>query len=167
MSGYHIKIQHHQIQIDMKFSGTIEVNRSIELVTGLFADPRYLKEYQEGFQKKELVSGEAGKDGAVSKMYYAMGKRSMELTETITANRLPATFEASYHHKHMDNTLKCTFTALDGNRTRYHSEVEYTRINWLMPKLIALLFPGMYRKQAEKWLHNFKNFVENYPQDEA
>jgi hypothetical protein len=39
-------------------------------------------------------------------MYYKQGKRELELTETITANRLPDSFEASYHHIHMDNTMK-------------------------------------------------------------
>ena len=146
----------------MKFKGSIDINRRLDIVAELFADPKYLKEYQEGFVKKELISGEAGKDGAVSKMYYKYGKRDMELTEIITANRLPHSFEATYHHKHMDNTLKCTFTPLGETLTRYESEVEYTRISWIMPKLIAILFKGMYRKQGEKWMKNFKVFVEKW-----
>ena len=93
-------------------------------------------------------------------MYYKFGKGEMELTETITSNRLPNSFESSYHHKHMDNTMKCNFIALSDNETRYEYEYEYTRINWVMPKLIAILFPGMYRKQGEKWLNNFKVFAE-------
>ncbi len=144
----------------MKIKGSIDINRPQSKVAELFADPDYLKEYQDGFQKKELVSGQMGQEGAVSKMYYKYGKRDMELTETITANRLPDSFEATYHHKHMDNTMKCTFVPLDDNRTRYEYEFEYTRINWVMPKLMAVLFPGMYRKQGEKWMRQFKEFVE-------
>jgi len=104
----------------------------------------------------------ASKEGTISKMYYKHGKQEMELTETIISNKLPDTFEAFYHHKHMDNTMKCTFTALDDSTTRYETEVVYTRINWFLPKIIALLFPSMYRKPAEKWMHNFKDFAENY-----
>lgn len=144
----------------MKIKGSLDINRPQSKVAELFADPDYLKEYQDGFQKKELVSGQMGQEGAVSKMYYKYGKRDMELTETITANRLPDSFEATYHHKHMDNTMKCTFVPLDDNRTRYEYEFEYTRINWVMPKLMAVLFPGMYRKQGEKWMRQFKEFVE-------
>ncbi len=144
----------------MKFKGTIEINQSIELVTQLFADPKNLKHYQDGFVKKELISGRQGEKGAVSKMYYQYGKRQMELVETIMANHLPNVFEAHYHHKHMDNTYKCFFTALGPNKTRYDIEVEYTRINWVMPKMMAILFPGMYRKQGQKWMQNFKEFVE-------
>lgn len=149
----------------MKFKGFIDINQPQDLVARLFADPKYLGEYQEGFVKKELISGELGQDGAVSKMYYKNGKHVMELTETIKANRLPATFEAHYHHKHMDNTMKCTFTSIGKNQTRYESEIEYTRINWVMPRLMAILFPGMYRKPAQRWMENFKVFTEKQPKE--
>lgn len=145
----------------MKHKGFIEIEQSLNKVAELFANPDYLKEYQDGFVKKELVSGKDGEVGAVSKMYYKHGKRNMELIETITKNDLPHSFEASYHHKHMDNTMKCTFEALGDNKTKYGYEYEYTRINWVMPKLMAILFPGMYRKPAEKWLRQFKAFAES------
>lgn len=93
---------------------------------------------------------------------YKHGKNEMELIETITKNELPSTFEASYHHIHMDNTMKCYFIALSGNETRCEYEYEYTRINWIMSRLIAILFPSMYKKPAEKWLKQFKAFVEKY-----
>ena len=144
----------------MKFIGYVDINQSQTKVAELFADPQYLGEYQEGFQRKELVEGEAGQVGAVSKLYYKYGKREMELTETVTSNNLPNSFEAHYHHKHMDNTMKCNFIILNDNETRYEYEFEYTRINWFMPKLMAILFPSMYRKQGERWMQNFKNFAE-------
>lgn len=144
----------------MKFKGTIDINQPMALVAELFADPQYLHEYQDGFVKKELISGSEGKDGAVSKMYYKTGKREMVLTETITANRLPHSFEASYHHKHMDNTLKCTFTSLGVKQTRYETEGEYTAFRGFLPKMMALLFPKMFERQAQKWMDNFKAFAE-------
>ncbi|MDH7447168.1 SRPBCC family protein [Aquimarina sp. 2201CG14-23] len=144
----------------MKFKGYKDINKPQSLVAELFANPKYLGEYQEGFIRKELISGTESQDGAVSKMYYTHGSHEMELTETITVNNLPDTFEAHYHHIHMDNTMKCSFIALDANTTRYEYEFEYTRINWIMPKLMAILFPSAYKKPAEKWMNNFKEFVE-------
>jgi len=144
----------------MKYAGSIEINKPIDLVTRLFADPNSLKEYQDGFVKKEIQSGQAGEEGAVSKMYYQYGKRAMVLTETVVANNLPASFEAFYHHKHMDNTMKCTFTALGEHKTRYEYAYEYTRLNWVMPRLMAIFFPNIYRKQGDKWMQQFKDFVE-------
>lgn len=131
------------------------------MVTSYFANPTYLKEYQEGFVKKELESGNEGEDGAISKMYYQNKNYEMKLTETIISNQLPNSFEAFYHHKHMDNTMKCTFKSLEDGSTQYDTEVEYTRINWVMPKLMSILFPGMYKKPARRWLENFKRFVES------
>ena len=144
----------------MKHEGFIDIDQSIEIVSNYFIDPNYLGEYQEGFVKKELIKGEQGAAGAVSKMYYANGKHSMVLTETIISNNLPHSFEAFYHHQHMDNTMKCEFEKLSENRTRYSVKVEYTRIAWVMPRLMAMLFPGMYKKPARKWMENFKRFVE-------
>jgi len=144
----------------MKHKGYVIIKKPIAVVTQLFADPTHLKEYQDGFIRKELVSGKQGKKDSISKLYYQHGKQEMELTETVTNNSLPNLFEASYHHIHMDNTMKCSFSSIDKNETRYAYEFEYTRINWVMPKLIAILFPSMYSKPAEKWMRQFKKFVE-------
>lgn len=144
----------------MKHKGYIDINQSLEKVTEIFANPLYLKEYQDDFLRKELISGEQGKTGAISKMYYKYGKQEMELTETIIKNELPRFFEAFYHHKHMDNTMKCNFSSTNNNLTRYEYEYEYTRIDWIIPKLMAILFLRMYKKPAEKWLKQFKEFVE-------
>ncbi len=144
----------------MKFQGYVDIKQPKDKVAALFADPQHYGEYQDGFEKKELISGEAGQEGAISMYYYRYGKQLMELEETVTTNNLPDSFEAYYHHKHMDNTMKCRFTALEENLTRYEYEFEYTRMNWVMPRLIAILFPGVYRRQGEKWMRQFKEFAE-------
>ena len=130
----------------MKYKDSVEIAKSRDEVVKFFADPKYLGAYQDGFINKHLISGELGEDGAVSKMVYKYGNRDMELTETIIAKRLPQSFESSYHHKHMDNFMRCKFVILNDHRTRYEYEFEYTRISWLIPKLMAILFRGMYRK---------------------
>lgn len=144
----------------MKFNGSVIIDKPRSEVVKFFIDPNYLVEYQDGFINKELISGESGNDDAVSKMYYKHGNREMELTETIISNLLPESFESHYHHKHMDNFMRCKFIVLNANQTRYEYEFEYTRIDWFMPKLIAILFPSMYRKPGEKWMRQFKEFVE-------
>ncbi len=146
----------------MKFEGSITIDKPVGIVTGFFADPSNLKEWQDGFVKKELLEGVEGKDGAISKMYYSDGKRDMVLTETIISNKLPDSFEAFYHHKHMDNTMKCQFTSIAADQTNYSYQFEYTRINWILPRLMAIFFPGIYRKQGEKWMKQFKEYVEKH-----
>jgi len=144
----------------MKFKGEVIINKPRDLVTQLFVDPKHMTEYQDGFQRKDLESGEVNQKGAVSKIYFQQGKRKMELTETITKNNLPESLEAFYHHIHMDNTMKCTFTALDETSTKYEYEFEYTAVRGFMPKLMMRLAPGMFKKPAAKWMNQFKTFVE-------
>jgi hypothetical protein len=146
----------------MKFSGEVIINQPKELVAKLFVDPQFMGEYQDGFLRKELVSGETSKVNSVSKIYYQYGKRDMELTETITANKLPNTFEAFYHHEHMDNTMKCTFTSVDGATTKYEYEFEYVAVRGLMPKLMMKFFPSMFKKPAATRMKQFKEFVEAF-----
>lgn len=129
-------------------------------VADLFADPNTLKEYQEGFVKKELVSGIMGQPGAISKIWFKNGKQEMELTETIISNDLPNSYEAFYHHVHMDNTHTTTFTSLSDSVTRYRTEGEYTRVSFV-PKIMMKLFPSMFSKPAQKWMANFKQLAES------
>ena len=85
----------------------------------------------------------------------------MELLETITSNRLPDEFSAHYKHTRMENTMTIRFVEIEGGAaTRFECEVEYTKFNGIMPKLMGLLFRGMFRKQAQKWFDQFKAYAE-------
>ena len=106
----------------MKFTCSVTVNKPKGQVAAFFSNPEYLKDYQEGFIRKNHISGDEGQTGAISKMYYKMGKGEMELTETITANKLPDSFAAQYYHKHTDNTMLCTFKEVDSNSTQVRME---------------------------------------------
>lgn len=144
----------------MKFTCSITVHKPREEVVAYFSNPMYLKEYQEGFIRKEHISGKKGQTGAISKMYYKMGKSEMELTETIINNNLPESFAAQYHHKHTDNTMLCTFTPISNNTTQCNWNIEYTAFRGFAITILKTLFPSMFKKQVQKWLQNFKDFVE-------
>lgn len=144
----------------MKFTCSVTINKPRETVVAFFENPDFLVEYQDGFIKKILISGEAGKENSVSKMYYKMGKGEMELTETVLKNDLPNVFLAQYHHKHTDNTMQSSFIVLDENTTQYDAEIHYTAFRGFVVKVMAFLFPSFFKKQVQKWLTNFKVFVE-------
>jgi len=144
----------------MKFTCSIIINQPRSRVVELFSNPKYLKHYQDNFIKKELVSGNAGETQAISKLYYKMGKGTMELTETIVNNNLPESFHGHYHHKHMDNTMDSYFEALDSTVTKYTAKIHYTAFRGFMAKTMAFFFPFVFKKQVDKWMKNFKTFVE-------
>ena len=140
----------------MKFKCQIDINVPVDLAVDVFLNPDNLKEIQQGFKSKQLISGSAGKEGAVSKMVY----EKFDLQETILKNNLPSEFIGLYEHKHMTNTMNVSFEALSANQTRYHSEIHYTQFNGFMIKLMVKLFPGMFKKQVQKWMQLFKKFAE-------
>ena len=144
----------------MKFTCTVIIEKPINQVVEFFINPDNLKEYQDGFLGKELVSGKPAQVGTISKMFYQQGKRKMEITETVRSNNLPHEFSGFYHHIHMDNTMTNRFTSLSENRTQYDAEIEYTVLRGFMVKTVAFLFPRMFKKQVQKWLDQFKEFAE-------
>ncbi len=144
----------------MKYTCTTEINLPISQVVNLWKDEANFGKWQDGFIKIVHISGEPGTAGAKSKIYLEQGKRNMELLETIVTNNLPHEKTAVYEHIHMTNTLTTKFTPINSNRTQYIAEVNYTKINSILPKFMALLFPGVFKKQNQKWLDQFRIFAE-------
>jgi len=140
----------------MKFNCTVTINQHIDKVVDIFSNPANLQYFQEGFKSKEHLSGIPGEKGATAKMTY----EKLELIETIIQNNLPEEFMAVYEHKHMTNTMKVNFVQLEPNKTQYNSEIEYTEFNGILIKIIAKLFPGMFKKQVLKWMNLFKSYAE-------
>ena len=146
----------------MKFNCHVEINQPINKVIELFDNPDNLKEWQDGFISIEHKSGRQGEVGAKSRLLYEFGKKGkqMELIETITVKNLPHEFSGTYVHKHMTNNMVNRFKELSHNKTRWDAEIEYTQLNGFMIKMMAFLMPGMFKKQTQKWLDQFKEFAE-------
>jgi len=141
----------------MKFSCDIKIDAPINHVVKVFENPDSLKHYQDDFISIEHISGEKGSEGAVSKLVY----KQLELKETIITNKLPDVFKALYEHKHMTNTMEVSFKSISENQTLYISEIHYTNFNGFFIKVMAKLFPGMFKKQVYKWMVQFKTYTES------
>ena len=144
----------------MKYTCKTEINLPINRVVELWKDEKNFSEWQDGFVKIEHINGETETAGAKSRIYLKQGKRKMELLETIVLNDLPNKKISTYEHIHMINTLTTSFSSIHDNRTQYIAEVEYTKFNSILPKLMSVFFPGIFKKQTQKWLDQFKAFAE-------
>lgn len=144
----------------MKYICTTIINLSVEKTVRLWTDEDHFDEWQDGFESIELLEGEKDVGGSKSKIIFKQGKRKLELIETIISNNLPTEKKALYEHIHMSNTQTTRFERISDDRTRFTSEVEYTKFNGFMPKLMAKLFSGMFQKQSQKWMNQFKEFAE-------
>ena len=144
----------------MKFKCYVDINLPIDKVVKEYDSPDNLKEWQDGFVSYKHKSGIAGTVGAQATMIYKIGKRDMVLTETILINDLPHVFKGQYDYKEGSNTMTNTFRSITGSVTRWTAEVEYTRMDSLMMKMMSKIMPKMFKKQTQKWLDQFKVFVE-------
>ena len=144
----------------MEFSCSVDINQPINRVVELWSDPENLKHWQDGFVSMEHLSGTPGQVGAKTKLVYTAGKKPFDLIETITTMNLPFEMSGVYEAKSMSNTMTNRFTEVSENVTRYETEIEYTRFTGIMIKVMAFLMPGIFQKQVQKWLNQFKAFAE-------
>ena len=143
----------------MNYTCTIIVDLPLEKTAELWNNEAHFSHWQDGFQSIELLSGTANTKGAKSRILLE-GKQKMELIETIISVDLPHKKVAMYEHIHMTNTQTTRFTAIDSTKTEFTSIVEYTKFNGFMIKVMAKLFPSMFKKQSQKWMNQFKEFAE-------
>lgn len=151
----------------MELRNQIQINAPREFVASYLRRSDHFDKWQDDFQSATLLSGDKSQEGAKTKMLYKFGKSDMELIETIRNNNLPHSFEALYEHKHMDNTMLSTFDDAGDNKTLYSTQVNYIEMKGLMIKIMAKLFSGKFKKGPEKWMQQFKSFVESEYQNKS
>jgi len=142
----------------MKYKADIEINSPIDKVVELFDNPDNMGKWMEGLQSFEPISGTPGQPGAKARLVFLMGKRKIEMIETITVRNLPVEFTGTYEADGVYNIVKNSFSILSDNRTLYETEQEF-RFSGFM-KIIAFVMPGAFKKQSLKYLAAFKNYVE-------
>ena len=145
----------------MKFKCSVIVHKPLEEVLAFFQNPDNLPLWQDGFVSCTPISGEPGQPGSKALFVYQQGNTRIELEETIEVNNLPGEFTADYVHKHMSNKMTNHFESLPGGQTLYEAYVDYYKLNGWMIKLMVKLFPGMFQKQTQKWLDQFKRAAES------
>jgi carbon monoxide dehydrogenase subunit G len=142
----------------MKYSCEVEINLPVNEVVVLFDNPDNLKHWQPGLISYELVSGKQGEEGAISKLKFQMGKREIDMSESITKRNYPNEFSAVYEAKGVYNAVTNRFIPIDENKTKYVTDQEF-RFGGFM-KLLGIFMPGAFKKETQKNLENFKQFAE-------
>jgi hypothetical protein len=142
----------------MKFKLEIIIEKPLAEVMEKFDSAENLKYWQPGFISLEHLEGTPGEVGAKSKLKYTMGKRNVEMIETITVKNLPTEFSGTYDAGSVWNEIKNYFESTTDGNTRYSSEHIFKLKGGL--KLAGWLMPGAFKKESMKYLVNFKNYVE-------
>ncbi len=143
----------------MKYTAEIDIDLPRDRLIKLFDSSENLKKWQKGLIDYQHLSGTPGMVGAKMKLRYKMGKREIEMVETITKREFPDEFAATYEAKNVFNIVDNTFLPIGENKTKWVSYNEF-RLKGFM-KLVGFLMPGAFKKQSIKSMEDFKNFAEN------
>lgn len=143
----------------LKYTCKITINKPREEVVKLMDDPENLKHWQPGFVSIEPIEGTPGEKGAKSRLKYKMGKRDIEMIETITERNLPDAFNLTFEAKNVYNEQKNRFIVINAHSTQWVSECLFEMSGPM--KIMAWLMPGMFKKQSQLYLDHFKAFVED------
>ena len=142
----------------MKYTSEITINLPRERVIELFDNPDNMHKWQPGLESFEHISGEAGQPGATSRLKYKMGKREIEMIETITSRNLPDEFSGTYEAKGVWNNVVNRFYA-EGDKTRWVAEHDFKFGGFM--KLMGWIMPGAFTKQTRQIMEQFKEFAES------
>lgn len=142
----------------MKYRTYVEINLPIEEVIQLFDNPDNMKHWQPELISFEPISGDPGQAGAKSRLTYQMGKRKVEMIETITERRLPDHFSGTYEASGVYNQVVNTFEKLSDSKTRWITDNEFKFSGFM--KIMAFFMKGAFKKQTYRYLIQFKEFAE-------
>lgn len=141
----------------MKYACELTINLPRDRVIALFDNVDNMKSWQPDLVSFEALSGTPGQPGAKSKLVYKMGKRTIEMIETVTVRNLPDEFSGTYDAKGVHNLCRNLFVDR-GSTTHWTMETEFQCTGLF--RLIAWLMPGMFKKQTMKMMQQFKTFAE-------
>ena len=144
----------------MKYTITITIEKPLVEVIKKFDNAENMKHWQRGLVAVEHISGTPGEIGAKTKMVYKIGKRDMELIETITHKNFPYEFHGTYDTKGMHNVQENFFNEEKNGYTVWTSISEFLPTSFML-RIMTLIMPGAFKKQTRIYMEDFKNFAEN------
>lgn len=144
----------------MKYTSKIVVNVPLTEFLHKFDHAENMKLWQKGLVSVEHVSGTPGMVGAKMKLKYKMGKRHMEMIETITHRQMPNEFHGTYSINGMDNMQENYFEETEEGHTTWTSTSEFLPLNFQMRAMLWMM-PKAFKKQSMQFMTDFKKFAEN------
>ena len=144
----------------LEYGDSIELDKSLEEVVAVFEDRNQIGDWQRGFVSLEEMEGAPGANGSKAILCYRNRGRDMTMIETITDNGLPHHFHGRYDMDGIRNVQRNFFKDLGNGRTEWRSESTFEFDSFLM-KVMGKLMPGMFRKTSQRFMDDFKDWMEN------
>ncbi len=142
----------------MKYTHKIEIELSRDQVIDKFNNEDSLKHWQKGFVSMDHISGTKGKTGAVSSIKFQMGKRVIDMKETITLENLPNEIHFTFDTKSVYNIQENHFEILSNGHTLWVAKNEFNFSGFM--KIMGFLMPNAFKKQSYSYMKAFKDYAE-------
>uniref|UniRef100_UPI00404B7C87 SRPBCC family protein n=1 Tax=Gelidibacter sp. TaxID=2018083 RepID=UPI00404B7C87 len=143
----------------MNYTTEIIVEVPLDTFVKIMDNPENMKHWQRGLISFEHISGTPGEFGAKMKLNFKMGKRHLELIETITKRNFPNEFHAFYSTKGADNFQENYFEETPEGFTKWTSKSEFVPLGLTM-KLLTVFMKSVFKKQSLQYMKDFKNYAE-------
>jgi hypothetical protein len=143
---------------NIEYTEEIEINSNIDSLIVLFDNPYNMKEYMQGIESYNLISGEIREAGAKAEITAVMGENKVIMIEEIITNDLPTEKKVTYKADRVYNIVINRFEKVSENKTRFINEQEF-EFNGYM-KIIGFFMPSAFKEQSRVYLKNFKEFAE-------
>jgi len=144
----------------LRYTSEIIINKPITTCFTEIVNLDSMKHWQEGLISFAHISGTPRKIGSTIQLNYQFGKRRMELTESVTHRENNTAIHFNFDTKVMHNIQRNSFEAIDETTTKWTSKNEFFPRSF-SSRIMLFLIPKAFKKQTQKYLTNFKNYVEN------
>lgn len=147
----------------MHYQLELEIEAQRDRVVELFLDADNLKNWQPSLVRFEVISaGEFRGVGTQSKQLHRMGTREVDMLATITVDDFPDEFAATFEADDVWNLVTNRFTDQAEGGTLWTLTSDFRSSKWWM-MLLMLVSPGLFKKQTQEFMANFKEFAESSP----
>lgn len=142
----------------MKYSLQIVIELSRQEVFTKLEDPATYSCWQRGLISYKLIGDTVKEVGARTKLKYKMGKREITMMETVTKRVFPKTLHMVYEADKVFNSQKNYFEEEPNETTLWITDSEFKFSGFM--KIVGFLMPGVFKKQTQKYMEDFKAFAE-------
>ena len=142
----------------MKYTVSNTINRSMDQVMEKYKDPEGVKNWMDGLEKIERLSGSHMEVGAKSNFHFLYKGKQMQIAEEVLEEDLPRQIKYGFTSSMGYNTVEMIFEPIDDNSVRQTNN-SYFEMRGFM-KLIGFVMIGMFKKQSKTYITAFKSWVE-------
>jgi len=146
------------VKSELTYDCEIIIDKPLAESWAVSQDDTKLKDWLEGFQKNEHISGTPGTVGAVSDIYFIQDGEEMSIRETIKEINPNKSISMLFEMDFMNIDYTMTMVNVDGN-TKISSNSVVTG-NGMFAKSFIALIGSTFSAQEDNNLNNLKQVIE-------